>query len=263
MNSVNKEIIEEFIKLGFTKYEAMAYLTILREGESYGSEISKKSGIPGAKVYETLDRLVEKGLAYPTSGSPQLYQALPLKDFLDNKKKEFDRTINFFEKIENDIDKIKSVEMLWYLTGRDSLIDKARDYIDSTEKEIFISLWPEEANELRDNLEKAAKRGVRIVSLQFNDHYLDLGKVYHHVKLPTVRDRHGSEMFLLVDDAKGMFMFMEEHYGWKGFYTSSKGICRVIKNYITHDIYTNKMLMDHSEAMFKFYGDKLQDLLDI
>ena len=263
MEATDKEIIGQFEKFGLTKYEAKAYLTLLRGGESYGGEISKNSGIPGSKVYETLDRLVEKGLAYPIPGTPVRYQSLPLKDFLNIKQKDFERTLKFLEEKKEFICKPDTAELLWYLTGRERLIDKAAEIIDSAASEVLISLWPEEASELRANLEKADQRNVAIVSIQFNQHCLNIGKVYKHISVPAVRERHGSEMFLSVDRSKCMFMFFEDLHGWKGFYTSSKGICRVIDNYIKHDIYINRIITEHQEYIFKHYGERVEKLLEI
>ncbi len=263
MSVTDEKILDNFIKLGMTTYEAKAYLALLRCGESYGSEISKNSLIPGAKIYETLDRLVEKGLAYLTKDNPVCYQALPLEDYLNNKQNDFNLTIDFLKDKSDIICKGGSVDLLWYLSDREQLITKAQEYINIAKSKIFISLWPDEAQLLKPHLRMAVKRNVNVVSIQFNGHHLDEGTVYRHFMSDQVRHKHGSEMFLIVDSFKGMFMFYEESYGWKGFYTSSKGICRVIENYITHDIYINRIISEHKDFVFENYGEKLEKLLEL
>ena len=221
------------------------------------------SKVPCAKIYETLDKLVDKGLAYRSPGTPVRYQALPLKNLLESKKDEFDSNIEFLLEQKDLINKQESAELLWYMSGHDRLLDKAIELISSATEEILISLWPEEAEILKAHLEKAAEKGVKIISIQFDGSYTDIGNVYKHFMTDQIYKRHGSEMFLLIDYSKGMFMFLEEPSGWKGFHTGSAGICRIIENYLKHDIYINRILQEHSDYIFKNYGPGIEKLLDI
>lgn len=47
---------------GLTQNEVKVYISLLRSGKSKSGKIVKESGISGGKVYETLDKLIEKGL---------------------------------------------------------------------------------------------------------------------------------------------------------------------------------------------------------
>jgi|SRR3989344_4473884 len=50
------------INIGLTKNEIKIYLTLLRIGKSPSGKIVKEAGIAGGKVYETLYKLIDKGL---------------------------------------------------------------------------------------------------------------------------------------------------------------------------------------------------------
>lgn len=56
-----QDILEE---LGLAKNEAKIYETLLREGESPVGHIADKSGIHRRNVYDSLNRLIEKGLVF-------------------------------------------------------------------------------------------------------------------------------------------------------------------------------------------------------
>ena len=56
---------KELIEIGFSKNEAKIYETILSLGECGVSEISRKAEIHRRSVYDTLQRLIEKGLIFP------------------------------------------------------------------------------------------------------------------------------------------------------------------------------------------------------
>ena len=49
--------------IGFGEYEARAYCALLAQSPANGYQISVHSGVPRAKVYEVLDRLVFRGAA--------------------------------------------------------------------------------------------------------------------------------------------------------------------------------------------------------
>jgi predicted transcriptional regulator len=55
---------EEFLEgTGLTKNESKVYLALLKLGKSRSSQIIKESKVSSGKIYETLERLIAKGLA--------------------------------------------------------------------------------------------------------------------------------------------------------------------------------------------------------
>src|SRR3989344_475286 len=50
-------------RIGLTDGEIKIYLALLELGSTSTGKLTKKSGISGSKVYEVLDRLMNKGLA--------------------------------------------------------------------------------------------------------------------------------------------------------------------------------------------------------
>lgn len=61
--------------LGLNGYEARALVHLLRHGERTGPDLSRETGIPFGRVYETLNALVERGLATSRGGRPRLFAA--------------------------------------------------------------------------------------------------------------------------------------------------------------------------------------------
>ena len=62
--------------LGLSKNEAKIYETLLRQGEVGVGVISEKSGVHRRNVYDSLNRLMEKGLVFEIEGSVEnKYQA--------------------------------------------------------------------------------------------------------------------------------------------------------------------------------------------
>ncbi|HEY1074932.1 MAG TPA: helix-turn-helix domain-containing protein, partial [Patescibacteria group bacterium] len=55
---------DTLIQLGLAQNEARIYETLLREGESSVGDIATKSGVHRRNVYDSLNRLLEKGLVF-------------------------------------------------------------------------------------------------------------------------------------------------------------------------------------------------------
>ncbi len=87
MSTKEEEALGE---LGLTKNEATVYLTLLRVGASPVSSIAEHSGMYRPYVYDTLKRLLEKGLAsYVKKEGMKYYSAakpIELKNLLDRKQ---------------------------------------------------------------------------------------------------------------------------------------------------------------------------------
>jgi len=77
--------------IGFVDNEIKIYLTLLRSGAVTAYELSKKTGIYRAHVYDKLERLMEKGLVtHVYQGAKKYFQAAPpekIKYYLEEKKK--------------------------------------------------------------------------------------------------------------------------------------------------------------------------------
>ena len=66
-------IIENLIKIGLTKSQAVIYINLLKKQSFTASEVSKISEISRAKTYEILNQLVKKGLCVEILGSVKKY----------------------------------------------------------------------------------------------------------------------------------------------------------------------------------------------
>lgn len=255
------EVINCFNELGLSKYEGKIYLALLRNNLSYGSEIQKLSGVPGPKVYETLNSLMAKGLVYPSGDNPVRYQPLPLEDYVQKNIQKHQRINNYLLDHKNIICQNKYPNWLWQMQGYDNLMSKAGELIDKAEKSIIISFWHNDGVKVQKQLEKAIERGIKIVSSQMSEDIIPLGKVFRHEMPPVVEKMHYSEFILVIDDLFGLFAFKNQDQKIEGYYTSNRGVIKIIENYICHDIYVNKLIADFKESVLAKYGDDLAGLV--
>ena len=69
--------VEQLTRLGLTKYEAKAYLALIRRGSSTAAEVARIAGVPRQRIYDVLASLVERGLASTRPGRVVNYVASP------------------------------------------------------------------------------------------------------------------------------------------------------------------------------------------
>ncbi len=69
-------LIDDLKTAGLSEYEAKVYQSLLQGGEQTGRQASEKSGVPKTRVFDTLERLKEKGLVQLVSQRPLLWSPL-------------------------------------------------------------------------------------------------------------------------------------------------------------------------------------------
>lgn len=82
----------ELRKIGLSKSEIKVYLALLRNGVLTKTPIVRNAKIPASKVYEVLDKLIDKGLvSVVTKNNVKHFEAaspVKIKEFLQKKKRE-------------------------------------------------------------------------------------------------------------------------------------------------------------------------------
>src|SRR3954447_23969949 len=93
---LKKEVRKMLRKFGFSQYESQVYEVLTSSNEPLDATfIVKYSGVPKAKIYEVLSRMIEKGLVLDSvSEKKKLYTALPLNLVIEKLTKEFQANIS-------------------------------------------------------------------------------------------------------------------------------------------------------------------------
>lgn len=93
-------MIDLLRKLGLNKYEADAYLALVKLGSASAFNISKASGVPFGRIYDSLNVLEIKGLVEVVPTKPKKYKAVNPESALNNL---VDESFNELTKIRSEI----------------------------------------------------------------------------------------------------------------------------------------------------------------
>lgn len=130
---------QKLIEIGLNKNEAKIYLVLLKLGSSQAGKISKESQINRTTVYDSLDRLIEKGVVkYSLSANKKVFSAIDprkiLKQLKDKQKS--------FESILPELTKLFSIskqEESEIYRGRKGIISILQDILNYKEYVAFGS----------------------------------------------------------------------------------------------------------------------------
>lgn len=80
-------------KLGLTEYEAKTLNTLFSLKEAQAPQISRLAQVPKTRVYDVLEKLIQKNLIIEINGRPKIYRAIEAKKVIDllivDKKNQF------------------------------------------------------------------------------------------------------------------------------------------------------------------------------
>jgi len=129
---MDSKVLED---LGLSRREAKAYLALLELGSSTIGDIVKKSEIPSSKIYEVLDRLIEKSLAsYIIKKNQKHYQAAEPEAILNSfeeKKKKFEELLPLLKEKEKQGAEKQFAELY---EGKQAIFKLLRRLIEETPK---------------------------------------------------------------------------------------------------------------------------------
>ena len=59
-HDMNDQLLPQLVKLGFSEYEAKAYIALLGKNPVSGYELAKQSGVPRSMIYEVVGKLASR-----------------------------------------------------------------------------------------------------------------------------------------------------------------------------------------------------------
>jgi HTH-type transcriptional regulator, sugar sensing transcriptional regulator len=273
------DLIDKLKQLGLNTYEAKVYLALLRHHPATGYEVSKTSGVPQARAYDTLKALETNKIVVASSGKPVNYTPISSEELLNRWERSFKGSVEYLRDALPSLT-VEQVEPVLNLRGEATMFAHAEEMIATAKKSIFLELWKHDATILAPSLKAAKERGVDLKIVGYDDLTFDFCNVYPHGLARTIENSLGGRWVILaVDDIEGMVGTVPVEGKNSGplaltnvnkpdqpsrppqaVYTRNPGIVLIIKELIVHDIFLLDVEDKLSVEMERVYGKNLMSL---
>ncbi|MBY0450405.1 MAG: hypothetical protein K2X01_07265 [Cyanobacteria bacterium] len=256
-----EDLIEKLKDIGFNTYEAKVYLTLLKHHPATGYEVSKESGVPQARAYDTLKALENAGVVVPIDGKPVTYLPISPSELLDRHERSFKNSINFLRDSLPNMGN-ETIEPILNIRGSDSTFKQIRDMIEHAKQSIFIEIWSDDALAIEDNLRRAAARGVDIKIVGYNQVPFTFCDVYAHGLAQDIETSLGGRWLIMsVDDSEGIIGHVPTtDSSPRAVYTRNPGIVFIIKELVVHDIFLLDVEKNLQNEIEHVYGHTMMKL---
>lgn len=254
-----EEIVERLKLIGLNSYEAKVYLALLKQHPATGYEVSKESGVPQARAYDTLKTLESKKLVVATEGKPVTYIPVSPDDILKRFEKQYQSSIDYLRSTLPSYT-VESIEPVYNIRGRDVIFKHVVEQINSAQETIFLEICKEDEDYVRAALKQAVDRGVTVHVVGYGDISYDFCKVHPHPLPPQedgmIKSTFGSRWIILaVDTVEALVSNAEvgaedSHAVW----TRNPAIVLLIKEMIVHDIFLLDIETRLKEPLERVYG---------
>jgi len=146
--------------IGLSDYAIHAYLSLLQHHPTNGSQLSKRSGIPRARIYDVLRTLKQQG--FVAEAGKGIFVPLPPDELIKQLRRSHEKDLERLETLVEEIQGQTDHDFIWTVNGYQRAMDKAREMIESARSEIYIRMFLAEADMLLKSLRRAEKKGVQV-----------------------------------------------------------------------------------------------------
>jgi len=229
--------------LGLSGYESKAYSGLLKENPVTGYQLSKISGVPRSRIYETLERLTIKGFVLAQEGKPTTYLPVTGEEFiLKTERSLFDKVDTLREWFDTLSHEKKGEQGIWKMEGRGNILNKAEFMINNASRIIMICAWADDLRKIKSSLEQAAKREVKILIVSCGKFVQSFTENLYIHSWEGERKSNIQDITLVTDNTSTLVGSTTPEEKCSAAWTESEGVVYVAREYILHEIIINRLL---------------------
>ena len=247
-----EETLRELERIGLSSYEARTYVALLASPPVNGYDLARLSGIPTSKIYETLQRLVAKGVALASASEPTLYRAVPPGELIAGVRRDTERSLAVLASALPEISTAPSAGIVWRLNDRQSVLRRLQEVVAGASREVYLSIWPSEAGDLVESIAAARQRGVRLWAASFGSSPLDGEGVYDLLSCGvSSAARLGKRLTVAVaDDRRVLIAEFRDDAEPTGTLAEDSSLALVAREYIVHDLVNHALIEELGQDRF-------------
>jgi sugar-specific transcriptional regulator TrmB len=264
------QIVERLARLGFSLYEARTYVGLLAAGGSTGYSVANETGVPQPKVYETLRRLVDRGAAVQSGVRPARYAAVPPQVLLTSLEHDFRERLEAARLGLDQVPLRKAPDTplpVSRLNTFAEVVDRATKAIGDARRRVYLHGRGPELKALADAVDASAERGVEYVIVHFGPlpFAKPPGQVVRHTSTEGTlyASRKVRHLAVEVDSRWSLWALARDSRSWEGMCCDEPLVASLVKTYIRHDVFVQRIYADRPAALEELYGPGLLELTDL
>jgi sugar-specific transcriptional regulator TrmB len=239
--------VEELQRLGFSQYEARAYVSLLTHAPVTGYELSKRSGVPRSMVYETLGKLIDHGAAHIVPTEPVMYAPVAAAVLVDRFRQTTSDTLGYLERELGAVEKSPEIDLVAHVRGEAQIDAEVVSIVDQAKSELWLGVWGPQVPLLRAPVDRALSREVTVFSVLFGDDTSELGWTFRHSYMApeVVQKRLGGHLTIAARDGEEVVIaeYIESGASW-AVKTRDPALVLIATDYVRHDIMFDVIVPD-------------------
>lgn len=195
-----RDLKSKLIRIGFTEYEAKAYLALLKEFPATGYQVSKNSAVPRSMVYEVLSRLHARGAVLESiEDRATYYRPLAPEILIDQYEQQMSTLLSELRPGLVDLFESKEDDRIWLITGKKAILVYCQQMLESAKEEVYLVINDNLLETFSPLLKQLIADGVELNILQTGKRKIDFGKVVYHPPLESELQDLTDTILILVD----------------------------------------------------------------
>ncbi len=255
---IDKRTVQALERMGLSAYEAKAYLALLSEPLLTGYKLSKVSGVPRSRIYETVEKLMAKGLVVSRLGETTVLKPVSLESFLEKQERDHRQNIDFLKEALSQVEESSRDQGIWNLSGREQILEAIEQFISQAKKHIYIVGFSEDLKPLEEPLARAEKRRVKVFGVYCGKDVTQAGHFFIHQGQPcsTCQD-----IAMSFDSKQALVGCTVPAGGATAALTQNPGIIYIIEQYIKHEILISQLFQSYDQLSQEKFKKKYQQIM--
>jgi predicted transcriptional regulator len=193
--------IEGLQELGFSQYEAQAFVSLLQRSPVTGYELAKVSGIPRANIYNVLRKLEERGaVVRMDSGEGTRYAPVAPEELIHGLRSHLQSSLEEAQDALCQLSATAEPERVWNAQGYPALLEHAKALMDSAQYSLMVATWPKESAAISEDIELAQQRGIDVKTLCLAGCSHECGNCHGEIYRYKISPQQVTRSFLVVQD---------------------------------------------------------------
>ncbi len=209
-----EDAFQSLASLGFTELEVEVYVSLLQQSPATGYRVAQTIGRPVANTYKAIESLQNKGAVLVDEGANRLCRAVPAEELLAQLDRTFQRRRQEAAAALASLGAAPEDDRVYQLQSVEQVFERCRTMLNGCEKVAVLDAFPRAIESLRESLEAAAARGVRVLIKAYEPVKLEGTDVaVHPLGGMSLKRWPGQWLNIVVDGGEYMVAFLTPDLG--------------------------------------------------